>query len=185
MRRIARTFADAARTSGRTIVAYQYSPLGGPLDAEIVATLHAAQVPLLLGIANAMGALRYLQLRRDYGAARRALPFAARDAYLPRRTTRRRDFLTARNALVASGVPVVDAALAHSEDEAVALLRQLRTARSPSRPKRRGCCTRATSVACGSNCSERAARLRRLMTRSSQTRASRGLRARSACWSSR
>jgi succinyl-CoA synthetase beta subunit len=38
------------------------------------------------------------------------------------------DFLTARQALVASGVPVVDAALAHSEDEAVALLRRFNTA---------------------------------------------------------
>ncbi len=32
MRRFARTIADAARNSGRTVVAYQYSPLGGPLD---------------------------------------------------------------------------------------------------------------------------------------------------------
>ena len=55
MRRFARTFADAARASGRTVVAYQYSPLGGPLDPEIVRTLHSAQVPLLLGISNAMG----------------------------------------------------------------------------------------------------------------------------------
>ena len=36
MRDFAKTFADAARTSGRTIVAYQYTPLGGPLDTEIV-----------------------------------------------------------------------------------------------------------------------------------------------------
>jgi succinyl-CoA synthetase beta subunit len=38
------------------------------------------------------------------------------------------DFLTARQALAASGVPVVDAALAHSADEAVALLRRFNTA---------------------------------------------------------
>ena len=68
MRRFARTFADAARASGRTVVAYQYSPLGGPLDSEIVKTLHGAQVPLLLGISNAMGALKHLPLRRDYWA---------------------------------------------------------------------------------------------------------------------
>ena len=66
MRRFARTFADAARASGRTVVAYQYTPLGGPLDSEIVKTLHDAQVPLLLGISNAMGALKHLPLRRDY-----------------------------------------------------------------------------------------------------------------------
>src|SRR3982075_3106704 len=52
MRRFARTFADAARTSGRTGAAPQYSPLGGPLDSEIIKTLHGAQVPLLLGISN-------------------------------------------------------------------------------------------------------------------------------------
>ena len=34
MRGFARTFADQARASGRTVVAYQYSPLGGPLDPE-------------------------------------------------------------------------------------------------------------------------------------------------------
>ena len=44
-----------ARASGRTVVAYQYSPLGGPLDPDIVRTLHSAQVPLLLGTSNAMG----------------------------------------------------------------------------------------------------------------------------------
>src|SRR5262249_32262295 len=33
MRRFAQIFADAARASGCTVVAYQYSPLGGPLDA--------------------------------------------------------------------------------------------------------------------------------------------------------
>ena len=66
MRRFARTFADAARASGRTVVAYQYTPLGGPLNSEIVKTLHDAQVPLLLGISNAMGALKHLPLRRDY-----------------------------------------------------------------------------------------------------------------------
>src|SRR5262249_14262532 len=65
MRRFAGICADAARASGRTVAAYQYSPLGGPLDGEIVATLHAAEVPLLLGTANAMGALKNLVLRRD------------------------------------------------------------------------------------------------------------------------
>ena len=53
LRRIAGAIADAARTSGRTVVAYQSSPLG-PLDDEIVRTLHSANVPLLLGIQNAL-----------------------------------------------------------------------------------------------------------------------------------
>ena len=45
MRRIARAIAETARTSGRTIVAYQPSSLGA-IDDEIVNTLHAAGVPL-------------------------------------------------------------------------------------------------------------------------------------------
>lgn len=131
MRRFARTFADAARTSGRTVVAYQYSPLGGPLDSEIIKTLHDAQVPLLLGISNAMGALKNLPLRRAYWAraAQSAAPEQAgnnSDAGLG--DLPQWDFLTARQALVASGVPVVDAGIAHSADEAVALLRQFGTA---------------------------------------------------------
>ena len=40
---------DAARASGRTVVAYQSSPLGGPLDPEVVKTLHSADMPFLLG----------------------------------------------------------------------------------------------------------------------------------------
>jgi len=122
MRRFAGTFAAAARASGRTVVAYQYSPLGGPLDPEIIATLHSAQVPFLLGISNAMAALKHLPIRRDYwaraakeGAAERGASLGGDGGW---------DFLAARDALVASGVPVVDAARAHGEDEAVALLRR-------------------------------------------------------------
>jgi acyl-CoA synthetase (NDP forming) len=132
MRRFARTFADAARTSGRTVVAYQYSPLGGPLDSEIIKTLHGAQVPLLLGISNAMGALKHLPLRRAYWAraAKADAPEqvgSGSDACLGGDLPRW-DFLTARQVLVAGGVPVVDAALAYSEDEAVAVLRRFGTA---------------------------------------------------------
>ena len=42
MRKIAAAIADTARSSGRTIVAYQVSPLG-PVDGELVASLHAAR----------------------------------------------------------------------------------------------------------------------------------------------
>jgi acyl-CoA synthetase (NDP forming) len=123
MRRFAKTFADGAQASGRTVVAYQYSPLGGPLDGEIVKTLHSAQVPLLLGIANAMGALKYLPIRRDYWlraqteSAEQSINVASLSG-----DPGDWDFLTARQALVASGVPVVETAVAHSEDEAVDLL---------------------------------------------------------------
>jgi acetyltransferase len=133
MRRFAGTFAEAARASGRTVVAYQYSPLGGPLDLEIVRTLHSAQVPLLLGISNAMGALKYLSDRRDFWA-RAATESTAeqpgKSAGIASRVGGNPDdwsFLAARKVLVASGIPVVEAGLAQSEDEAVALLRRFGT----------------------------------------------------------
>jgi acyl-CoA synthetase (NDP forming) len=132
MRRFAGTFADAARASGRTVVAYQYSPLGGPLDLEIVRTLHSAQVPLLLGISNAMGALKYLAVRRDFWT--RAVVEDADEQPSNGSTVASGNsdpgdwsFLAAREALVASGVPVVEAGLAHSEEDAVALLRRFGT----------------------------------------------------------
>jgi acyl-CoA synthetase (NDP forming) len=121
MRRFAKTFADGARASGRTVVAYQYSPLGGPLDDEIIQTLHGAQVPLLLGIANAMGALKHLLVRRSYWTR------------APNETTGEPPsggppidwtFVTAREALTTSGVHVVEAGLAHTEEAAVALFRR-------------------------------------------------------------
>ncbi len=123
LRRIAGAIADAARTSGRTIVAYQSSPLG-PLDDEIVKTLHGANVPLLLGIQNAMGALKQLKQRRDF--ALRAMNAPADDAK-PRRIAEPmpQDFLSARKTLAAAGVPVVEAELASSAQEAVAIARKL------------------------------------------------------------
>ncbi len=118
VRRLADTIAGAARASGRTIAAYQYTPLGGPLDFDMIGTLHSAGVPVLLGIASAMRALRYLPVRRSYwqradGVRRQAVvPTATLDGG-------ELDFLTVRKALVASGIPVVDAAVAGSEDEAI------------------------------------------------------------------
>jgi acetyltransferase len=129
MRRFAETFAQAARSHNHTLVAYQYSPLGGPLDAEIVKTLHSAHVPLLLGLSNAMGALKYLSVRRDYWA--RAMPAHAasgfRDSTAIIDNWDPCDFLGAREALVACGVQVVDTGRARTEDEAVALLHRFGT----------------------------------------------------------
>jgi acetate---CoA ligase (ADP-forming) len=133
MRRFAGTFADAARASGRTVVAYQYSPLGGPLDLEIVRMLHSAQVPLLLGISNAMGALKYLAVRRDFWT--RAVVEDGDEQPSDGSTVASGidnnsgdwSFLAAREALVASGVPVVEAGMAYSEEEAVAMLRRFGT----------------------------------------------------------
>ncbi len=133
MRGFAQTFADAARASGRTVVAYQYSPLGGPLDPDIVQTLHSAQDPLLLGISNAMGALKYLSIRRNYWT--RPMTEDAQDerrrgsaAPAVARNPEHWNFLAARKALVASGVPVVETCIAHSEADAVAQLRHFGTA---------------------------------------------------------
>ena len=127
MRRFAGICADAARASGRTVVAYQYSPLGGPLDSDLVATLHAACVPLLLGTANAMGALKNLGLRRDCwqraGDACRGDGDIHGEPAPAGGDVKEWDFPRARAALQASGIPVVEGALAGGEDEAVALWR--------------------------------------------------------------
>ncbi|MCC6887617.1 MAG: acetate--CoA ligase family protein [Hyphomicrobiales bacterium] len=128
LRRIAGVIAEAARHSGRTIVAYQSSPLG-PLDEEIVRTLHAAKVPVLLGIQNAMGALARLKERRDYAlrltaeTADTAAPARRASAGSPGADIPS-DFLGLRSLLVAAGVPVVDAMLATTAAEAVTIWRR-------------------------------------------------------------
>jgi acetate---CoA ligase (ADP-forming) len=126
MRRLAGRIADAARASGRTFVAFQYTPLGGPLDAELIRTLHGADVPILLGTTNTMRALRYLPTRRKFWA-RAASMATSSDKVAPTKSggdLARADFMAARAALAACGIPVVDAALARSEEEAVALQRR-------------------------------------------------------------
>jgi len=115
MRRIAGAIADAARTSGRTIVAYHPTALG-PVDGEIVKTLHGAHVPLLMGIAPAMGALKHLTRPRDDDERSNeeiTIPEPIAAPLLG-------DFLGARAALAEHGVAVVDCARAGSADEAVA-----------------------------------------------------------------
>lgn len=124
LRRIAGAIAEAARSSGRTIVAYQSSPLG-PMDEEIVRTLHAANVPLLLGIQNAMGALGKLKQRRDFAERAATVPSAGEARTPPTKAPLPQDFLSARQALAAAGIPVVEAALASSAPEAAAIIRRL------------------------------------------------------------
>jgi acetyltransferase len=122
MRRIAGAIADAARRSGRTVVAYQPSSLG-LIDEEIVNTLHAAGVPLLMGISNAMAALKHLPLRRDYFSS--TLDDSANDqAQAPAANAFPSDFLGAREALAQCGIPVVDTALVSSVQGAVAQWRK-------------------------------------------------------------
>lgn len=124
LRRIAGAIADAARTSGRTIVAYQSSPLG-PLDEEIVRTLHGANVPLLLGIQNAMGALTQLKRRRDFAAKAAARSKDGQTAIMRAKAEPMpQDFLSARDGLAAAGIPVVEAVLAASAADAVAAMRR-------------------------------------------------------------
>lgn len=126
MRRVAGDIAAAARGSGRTFVAYQYSPLGGPLDAEMIATLHGAQVPILLGTPNAMRTLRYLPMRRAYWARAGIAPTAG--SVRLRAVTEFSvgiDYLTLQKALVAHGVPVAESVLVGSEHEAVAAQERL------------------------------------------------------------
>lgn len=123
MRRLASHIADAARSSGRTFVAFQYTPLGGPLDSELIATLHGANVPILLGTTNAMRALRYLPMRRAYWA-RGVAPVERRVRAKAGLDFANAGFMAIREALLAYGIPIVDAALADSEDEAIALQRR-------------------------------------------------------------
>ena len=123
MRRLASHIADAARSSGRTFAAFQYTPLGGPLNSELIATLHGAHVPILLGTTNAMRALRYLPIRRAYWA--RGAPPAGRPVQA--KTTldfASAGFMSIRQAMLAEDIPIIDAALANSEEEAVALQRR-------------------------------------------------------------
>jgi acyl-CoA synthetase (NDP forming) len=128
-RRFARLVADAARGRGRLMVAFQHSPLGGPLDGEIVRTLHGAQVPFLLGGRTAMRVLRHLPLADEYRAGAQARDWSpdervdAAIAAAPGQAALSDDYLAARELLIESGVAVADATLARSEAEAVAAFR--------------------------------------------------------------
>jgi acyl-CoA synthetase (NDP forming) len=118
MRKIAGAIADSARASKGTVVTYQVSPLG-PLDAEFVEILHHANVPLLMGAANAMAALRHLPNYRAVRARERVAPENTKPAPpLPDW-----NFITVRQALADSGVAVTNAALVRSEAEALTAYR--------------------------------------------------------------
>jgi acyl-CoA synthetase (NDP forming) len=120
MRKIATAIADVARSSGRTIVTYQVSPLG-PVDGELVASLHAAGVPFLMGITSGIGALKHLP--RRHALAARAVMRDDATGQCARPTGH--DFLSMRQALAGSGIPVVDAELASSAEAAIAAFRRL------------------------------------------------------------
>lgn len=127
LNKLAAAIANAARESGRTFVAFQYTPLGGPLNASSIEILHGARVPVLLGISNAMQALRYLPMRRDYWL--RVSHAATPEDSVGHSTdsSNSADLLAIRSALLSCGIPVVEAALACSEEEAVAAQRRFGT----------------------------------------------------------
>ncbi|MFZ3353367.1 MAG: acetate--CoA ligase family protein [Xanthobacteraceae bacterium] len=124
MRRLASHIADAARSSGRTFAAFQYTPLGGPLDAELISTLHGANVPVLLGTTNAMRALRYLPIRRAYWS-RGAAPAEGAVRAETGLDFANAGFMAIRETLLDHGIPIVATALASSEQEAIAVQRRL------------------------------------------------------------
>ncbi|WP_198164838.1 acetate--CoA ligase family protein [Rhodoplanes sp. Z2-YC6860] len=118
MRLFADIFADAARTSGRTVVAYQPNPLGGELESGIVNTLVEGGVPLMLGISEAMRALRCLVGRREFWTT--DVPLTPAGARRGAASTLPADFMDLRKVLSAAGVPVVETRYVTSEREAIA-----------------------------------------------------------------
>jgi acyl-CoA synthetase (NDP forming) len=118
MRNIASAIADSARASKSTVITYQVSPLG-PLDAEFVEILHAASVPLLMGAATTMQALKHLPRYRAAAKVKRSPAETASAAPLPDW-----NFMAVRQALLDSEVAVTDAALVRSESEALAAYRR-------------------------------------------------------------
>jgi acetyltransferase len=116
-------FADVARSSGRTIVAYQPNPLGAELETKLVERLNEGGVPLLLGIADGMRALRYLQARREFWKRDAPLPPApaGNGVAVPLSGA----FMNMHEMLTAAGVPIVATEFVTSEKDAVAAARKL------------------------------------------------------------
>jgi acetate---CoA ligase (ADP-forming) len=125
MLRIAGTFADAAKTSGRTVVAFQPNPLGAALKPELVARLHDGRVPLLLGVSEAMRAIKSLFIRQEFWS--RPAPTLWLSAGMQNCSQDRLEtnFMSLREALTKAGVSVIPTCRATSEDEAIAAARDL------------------------------------------------------------
>lgn len=121
MQRLARTIADAARKTEQTIVAYSYSPLGGPLDPEIVNALHSAGIPYLLGITSAMSVLKNLYVRLDLW---RQLTKHDEGRIAPGASAEDWSLTGVYDALVAHGVSMAKFRVTRSEADAVAAYRE-------------------------------------------------------------
>ena len=119
MRSFAKTTANAAGASDKVIVVYGTSALG-PVDRELVTTLHTAGVPYLAGTQRAMQALRALQCYRRYSERPETAPLPhalpATRSDLPGGVL---PFMTARTLLMGFGVPVVETELVGTPDGAV------------------------------------------------------------------
>ncbi len=120
-RHLAQCYAAAARESGRLIVAYQPTPHGS-LDREMLETFRQAQVPFLLGAGVAMRTVKYIAQRAEYWR-RECVGLDAGEVS----ALTGPDFMSARAALLAAGVPIVQAAEARSEQDAVEHFRRFAT----------------------------------------------------------
>ena len=129
-RHLAQVYADMARESGRLIVAYQPTPHGS-LDREMLATFRQARYAVPVGCGHRDA---HAEVHRAEG---RPLAYAPGDDQSVDMTSRLTglDFLSARAALLEAGVPVMEAAEARSEQEAVEHFRRF-GGPLPSRPRR-------------------------------------------------
>ena len=127
MHRFAATVAEAARASQRTFIGFQISPLGGPLDRQVIDPLHAAGVPLLLGTPTAMRCLRHFATRQEIWARCKVEP-----GVKPETQSRTEasevpmdlDFLSVRRSLLNAEVEVVETESAASSGEAVGMFQK-------------------------------------------------------------
>ncbi len=135
MHRFAGTVAEAARSSQRTFIGFQISPLGGPLDHEVINPLHAAGVPLLLGTTIAMRCLRHFAKRLEIWGRYDSADDWSKSAMIDGMQSCARatgaidtDFLNVRRLLLDAGVKVVDTECATSADEASAIFQKFERA---------------------------------------------------------
>ena len=123
MRRFAKIFSDGARTSGRTVIAYQPNPLGAHLEPEMIDTLAAGGVPIMLGISEGMKALGALFARRGLWAGEAPLRPASMSA--AEGPALGEAFMDLRELLLAQGVPIVPTRYVTSERDAIAVAKSL------------------------------------------------------------
>ena len=127
MLRIAGTFADTAKASGRTVAVFQPSPLGGSLKPELVQRLNDGRVPLLLGISEAMRSIKSLFTRQEFWSRPAPILSFSEDSQNCSQTPLTTDFMALREALTNTGVSVIPTRRVTSEHEAIVAARQLGT----------------------------------------------------------